>query len=221
MTRTVIFDLDGTLADTSGDLIAAANHCFRAMGAGNTLDPIQDTDTAVRGGRAMLTLGLTRLGRFSAEEVDRWFPEFLNAYAQNIDNHTTIYPGAMEAVERLRADGLRVGICTNKPEGLAEQLLTSLGIRGAFHSLIGADTLPVRKPDPQPFIASVEQAGGDPARSCLIGDTITDLNTAAAAGRPCVLVTFGPAGRSVEELKPDALLDHYDHLDRLMDQLLD
>lgn len=221
MTRTVIFDLDGTLADTSGDLIAAANHCFRAMGAGNTLDPIQDADTAVRGGRAMLTLGLTRLGRFSAEEVDRWFPELLNAYAQNIDSHTTIYPGAMEAVERLRADGLRVGICTNKPEGLAEQLLTNLGIRGAFHSLIGADTLPVRKPDPQPFIASVEQAGGDPARSCLIGDTITDLNTAAAAGRPCVLVTFGPAGRSVEELKPDALLDHYDHLDRLMDQLLD
>ncbi len=214
--RTVIFDLDGTLADTSGDLIAAANARFRALGLGDVLDPVRDASVAFRGGRAMLKEGFRRTGTHGPEEVDRQYPPFLEAYAEAIDVHTRLYPGAMAAVEALRAEGYAVGICTNKPEGLAETLLARLGVREAFGSLIGADTLPVRKPDPEPLIEAVRRAGGDPRRACLIGDTVTDRETARAAGAPCVLVTFGPEGRGVAELAPEAPLDHFDDLPRVV-----
>ncbi|QJF50834.1 HAD-IA family hydrolase [Roseobacter ponti] len=218
--RTVIFDLDGTLADTSGDLIAAANVCFREMGAGDLLDPARDAGTALRGGRAMLRLGLRRLDRANEEAtVDRYYPVLLEAYADAIDVHTRLYPRAMEAVEALKASGIGVGICTNKPEGLAETLMQRLGVRGAFGSLVGADTLPVRKPDPEPLFEAARRAGGHPERCILIGDSDTDRNTARAAGVPCVLVTFGPAGGDMAALEPDALMDDYADLPGLVARL--
>lgn len=219
--RTVIFDLDGTLADTSGDLIAAANHCFRDMGLGDVLDPVGDAVTAFHGGRAMLTLGLTRVAHEDvAGQIERYYPVLLDAYGGAIDLHTTLYPGAMEAVAALRDAGYAVGVCTNKPEGLAQTLLTRLGVRDAFASLVGADTLPVRKPDPEPFREAVRRAGGDPARACLIGDTDTDRETARAAGVPSVLVTFGPAGTSVADLLPEALIGHFDELPGVVRRLI-
>ena len=211
--RTVVFDLDGTLADTSGDLIAAANACFRAMGEGDLLHPVADAGTALRGGRAMLRLGLDRLGRALDEaEVDRQYPLLLQAYEGAIDTHTTLYPGAMDAVEDLRTAGYKVAICTNKPEGLARLLMTRLGVLDAFGSLIGADTLPVRKPDPEALRETVRRAGGDPGRCVLVGDTETDRETSRAAGVPSILVTFGPAGQGVADLAPEALLGCYTEL---------
>lgn len=224
--RTVIFDLDGTLADTSGDLLAAANSCFDAMGMAVRLEPKADAGTALRGGRAMLSLGIERETGQAAQAalLDAQYPALLRAYEQAIDVHTVMYDGAMDAVERLRSDGFAVGICTNKPEYLAEILMTKLGVRDAFGSLVGADTLTVRKPDPEPFFEAVRRAGGDAARSCLIGDTITDHSTARAAGVPSVLVTFGPgvnAGQAdIRALEPDALLDHFNELPALAVRLL-
>ncbi|MDW3222306.1 MAG: HAD-IA family hydrolase [Paracoccaceae bacterium] len=219
--KTVIFDLDGTLADTSGDLIAAANQCFRQMGEGDVLDAKADAGTALRGGRAMLRLGMTRLGR--AEDVatiDQYYPVLLEAYGAAIDVHTQLYPRAMDAVEQLKINGYGVGICTNKPEGLAEILLQRLGVRGAFGALVGADTLPVRKPDAEPLYEAARRAGGDPMKCVLIGDSDTDRNTAKAAKVPCVLVTFGPAGGDMAALSPEALLQDYADLPQIVDRLL-
>jgi phosphoglycolate phosphatase len=218
--RTVIFDLDGTLADTSGDLIAAANACFRALGEGDVLDPHADRLTAFHGGRAMLRLGFARLGRGGEAEVDAAYPQLLTAYEAAIDRQTTLYPGAAEAVETLVRAGFRTGICTNKPERLAEILLGRLGVRTLFGSLVGADTLPVRKPDPAPYRLAVERAGGAVARSMLVGDTDTDRRTAQAAGVPVALVTFGPEGRGVSRLAPEALLDHFRDLPALAGRLV-
>ncbi|MEP5760989.1 MAG: HAD-IA family hydrolase [Litoreibacter sp.] len=219
--RTVIFDLDGTLADTSGDLLAAANFCFRGLGHGDVLNA-QDAGAALRGGRAMLTLGFERLGlRFTNAEIDAQYPVLLKAYGDAIDHYTVIYPGAREAVARLRASGVKVGICTNKPEGLAETLMARLNFRAEFASLVGADTLPVRKPDPEPFFEAVRRAGGDPKNALLVGDTATDRNTSKAAGVPSVLVTFGPGDVDVQALRAEAYLDHYDDLDTIVARLLD
>lgn len=219
--KTVVFDLDGTLADTSGDLIAAANACFRDMGAGDVLDPVKDAATALRGGRAMLRLGMARLDRADdAATIDGYYPKLLKAYARDIDSHTTLYPGAMDSVATLKAAGYRVAICTNKPEALAHELLTRLGVLGEFHAMLGADTLPVRKPDPEHLFETARRAGGDPAQCMLIGDSDTDRNTARAAGVPSVLVSFGPAGGDMAALEPEALLDHYDDLHGIVVNLI-
>ena len=219
--KTVVFDLDGTLADTSGDLIAAANACFRDMGEGDVLDAKTDAGTALKGGRAMLRWGMERLGRADdAETIDRYYPMLLEAYGREIDTHTVLYPGAMEAVEALKAAGYRVAICTNKPEGLAHTLLTKLGVRDAFGAMVGADTLAIRKPDPEHRFETARRAGGDPALCLLVGDTNTDRETARAAGVPCVLVSFGPSGDDMAALGPEALLDHYDDLPDIVTRLI-
>lgn len=220
MRKCVIFDLDGTLADTSGDLIAAANLCFEGMGLTARLDPRADAGLALRGARRMLTEGLTRDDRYSEEQVDAWYPRFLDVYGQAIDVHTTLYDGAVEAVEALRAADYAVGVCTNKPEGLAETLLTRLGVRGLFGSMVGADTLPTRKPDVAPYWAAVDRCGGARGASLLVGDSDTDRKTAAAAGVPCVLVTFAPEGRAVLDLNPEAVIDHFDELTPTVTRLI-
>lgn len=218
---TIVFDLDGTLADTSGDLIAAANHVFRGRGLGDLLDPARDQATAFRGGRAMLRLGYERAGQGPVDDdVEAGYPVLLEAYGNALDTHTRLYPGAADAVARLSAAGYRTAVCTNKPEGLADTLLTRLGMRDAFGALVGADTLPVRKPDPAPLAEAVRRAGGRAGRAILVGDTVTDRETARAADIPCILVTFGPDGRAVASLEPDALLDAYGALDGVVAGLL-
>lgn len=219
MTRTVVFDLDGTLADTSGDLLAAANACFRGMGHGDLLTDA-DTLTAFHGGRAMLRLGFSRLGDWTEADVDAQYPVLLQAYAQDIDSRTRLYPGAIAAVETLRSQGFAVSICTNKPEALAQLLLQRLGVRDLFGALVGADTLATRKPDPAPYIAAVERAGGTVARSMLIGDTDTDRKTGLAVGIPVALVTFGPEGHGIARLAPEALLHHFDDLPAMAERMI-
>lgn len=218
--RTVVFDLDGTLADTSADLLASANACFEGLGHGALLGP-GDALTAFHGGRAMLRLGFSRLQTaWSEEDVSREYPKLLAHYAEGLDRETQLYPGAVAAVEALRRAGYATAICTNKPEGLAVELVRRLGITDLFGALVGADTFPVRKPDPLPYRAAVERVGGAMGRSLLIGDTQTDRDTARAAGVPIVLVTFGPEGEGVSRLSPDALLRHYDDLPVLVSQLI-
>jgi phosphoglycolate phosphatase len=220
-TATVVFDLDGTLADTAADLIAAANACFLARGMGRLLDPGADALTAFHGGRAMLALGYARAGQADAEALlGEDFPRLLRHYEENICVHTRLYPGAAGAVAALRTAGYRTAICTNKPEGLARQLLDALGVAAWFDALIGADTLPTRKPDPAPYVAAVTRAGGQVARSLLVGDTATDRETARAVGVPCLLVGFGPEGRAIERLEPQALIESYAELPARVGQFL-
>lgn len=219
---TVVFDLDGTLADTSGDLLAAANAVFRQWGHGDVLNHSTSIDrsTAMKGGRAMLRLGLDRLhGEVDEARVDAGYQPLLDAYGMSIAEQTYLFPGAAEAVDRLLAAGHQTAVCTNKPEALAQTLLSELGVRGLFGSLIGADTLPVRKPDPAPLRAAVAAAGGTMDGAVLIGDTVTDRATARNAGVPCVLVTFGPDGHGVADLAPEGMLDHYDGLEESLSRV--
>jgi phosphoglycolate phosphatase len=223
--RTAVFDLDGTLADTSADLVAAANACLAEAGVAARLDPVADAALAFAGGRAMLRAGFARAGLAATPAggeaaVAAAYPRLLAFYAAGIDRHTRLYDGAAEAVEALRQAGWAVAVCTNKPVDLAELLLARLGVRGLFDALVGAGSLPERKPDPAPFHAAVARAGGAPGRAFLVGDTETDLITARAAGAPVALVTFGPEGRGIARLAPDALLDRFADLPDLAARLV-
>ena len=216
--RAVIFDLDGTLADTSEDLLAAANYCFRDMGFGDLLGP-KDAGIALRGGRRMLTEGLRRVGAYDEAKVDQYYPLLLEAYDAEIAVHTKLYPGAVAAIEELLSAGIRIGLCTNKPEALADKLLQALGVRHWFEAMIGADTLPVRKPDPTPLQETARRLEAE--KYLLVGDSDTDRETARAAAVPCILVTFGPSGDDMASLAPEALLDDFAKLPDLALQILD
>ena len=217
MAGTVVFDLDGTLAETSGDLIAAANAVLARRGLG-ALDPVADAKIAGYGARAMLRAGYARASAgilIPPQAEDEDFPLVLDAYDAAIAVHSRLYPGLEAALARLDSEGFRLSVCTNKPEGLADKLLRELGVRDAFAALIGADTLPVRKPDPAPYRAAVMRAGGEVGASFLVGDTETDFKTARNSCVRVALVSFGPEGPEISRLKPDAMLDHYDALPEL------
>jgi len=218
--KNIVFDLDGTLADTSGDLIAAANFCFENMGYGPLLNQKTDKLTAFHGGRAMLRKGLEREKIiFDEEVIDSEYHVLLDYYSENIDKETYLYDGVLDALERLRNNGFNLGVCTNKPEDLAENLLRKLNIRDYFKAMLGADTLNVRKPHPRHLLETIKQIGGLPETSVLIGDTETDRRAAENANVTSILVTFGPEGMGIKRLKANGYLDHYDDLENVLAQL--
>ncbi len=222
--RGAIFDLDGTLADTAGDLLAAANAALAPRGL-PLLDPEADKPYAGRGGREMIRRSLALAGRdpLGAEETaltDAIYPELLTAYESRIAEETRLFDGVETCIEALLVSGWKVGVCTNKPERLALILLERLGVLGSFGAVLGADTLPVRKPDPEHFRETCRRIGADPARSVMLGDTRTDLDTARAAGVPVILTSFGFAAEPMDVLAPDHVIAHYreaaEALERLM-----
>lgn len=221
--RGAIFDLDGTLADTAGDLLAAANEAMAPHGL-PMLEPVADRAFAGRGGRAMILRALALAGRpeGGAAELaltDAIYPALLDAYEARIARETTLFEGVETCLATLARRGWRIGICTNKPERLAILLLDALGVRDRFAAVLGADTLHVRKPDPLHFTETARRIGAHPARSVMIGDTLTDLTTARRAGVPCVLTGFGFAAEPMADLAPEAVVAHFDELPAVLERL--
>jgi phosphoglycolate phosphatase len=201
----VAFDLDGTLADTAPDLAAALNHTLGALGRPG-VDPDSVRHLVGHGARALLRRALG-----DEELVEQGLPLYLDFYAANICVGTRCYPALEPAMDELAARGVKLAICTNKPERLTHLLVDALGWSGRFAAIVGADTLPVRKPDPLPLLEAIARAGGDGA-AAFVGDSITDAETARAAGVPFVAVSFGFSDRPVEALGADAVIDDYSEL---------
>lgn len=205
----VVFDLDGTLADTALDLAGALNHVLENMGR-SAIAPESVRQLVGHGARALLRKGLAVTGEAGEALVDAGYPAFLDHYAANICQHTRPFERLIQALDGLKRSNARIAVCTNKPEQLTSLLLAELGWQDRFDAVIGGDTLPVKKPDPAPLLAAIEQAGG--GRAVLVGDSITDADTARAAGVPFVAVSFGFSDRPASELGADAVIDHYDEL---------
>ncbi len=219
--KSIIFDLDGTLADTGHDLINAANQCFIQLGKGKLLCPETDKLTALKGGRALLSLGFKKLNVKPSEElINEQYSLLLIHYEGAIDTFTKLNDDVEMTLKTLIHYEWVLGICTNKPERLARILLNNLGILDKFEALIGADTYPFRKPDPQVLIKSIESVGGAMAKSILVGDTLTDYQTARNAQIPIILVGFGPPGSAYEDLDPDRVLMNFATLPALADALI-
>jgi len=207
--KTVVFDLDGTLADTAPDLTAALNHALGMLGRPPV--PAEDVRHMVgHGARALLRNGLAATGEVSEALVDQGFPIFLAHYEAHIADHSRPFPGVEQALAALEADGVRIAICTNKLEGLTHIFVRAMGWEGRFAAIVGGDTLPVRKPDPAPLLEAIARAGGGPA--AFVGDSITDTDTAKAAGIPCIALSFGFADRPAGDLGADRVIDHWDEL---------
>jgi len=205
----VVFDLDGTLADTSPDLTDALNYMLTQLGR-KPVPGAHVIEMVGRGMRNLMERALAATGPMTPALVEKALPIFLQYYAVHIADRSRPYEGVTVALDLLRARGAKLALCTNKPEQLARKLLAAFGWSERFASVVGGDTLPARKPDPASLREAIRQAGGGPA--VLVGDSIIDIQTAAAAGVPCVAVTFGFRDRPAKELGATALIDHFDQL---------
>jgi phosphoglycolate phosphatase len=212
----VAFDLDGTLADTAPDLAATLNHVLEALGR-PPVDPESVRHLVGHGARALLRRGLAATGETTEALVEQGFPIYLEHYAANICVGTQVYPHLEAALDGLAARGAKLAICTNKQENLTRLLVEALGWQDRFASLIGADTVGVRKPDPLPLREAISRAGG--GRGVFVGDSITDADTARAAGLPFVAVSFGFSDRPAEALGADAVIDDYAELIETLERL--
>jgi phosphoglycolate phosphatase len=208
----VVFDLDGTLADTAPDLIATLNVILGREGLPPV--PVEGANELIgAGARALVERGFEAGRReLTPAKSDALYRDFLAHYADNLCNESRLFPGVVPALDTLAAQGFRFAVCTNKIEAHSRRLLDALGISGRFAAICGRDTFAYFKPDPRHLTLTIEQAGGDPARSVMVGDSITDIATAKAAGIPVVGVTFGYTDRPVRDLEPDVAIDAYEEL---------
>jgi phosphoglycolate phosphatase len=205
------FDLDGTLLDTSVTLTRAVNHTLAL--AGRPPLELEEVRPMIGGGaKRTLERGLAKSGGCDPEDMRRLYPILLDYYGNNLSEGTVPYPGMTRALDRLQADGVRLGIVTNKFQRFATKLLDELGLLGRFAAVIGGDTMGKgnAKPSVAPVREMIARAGGGAA--AFVGDSIYDMLAAKNAGIPSIAVSFGFLAGPVEELAADAVIDHYDEL---------
>jgi phosphoglycolate phosphatase len=216
---TVVFDLDGTLVDTAPDLIAALNAILAREG----LSPVSyDAARPMIGGgaRTLMERGLAARGRALAKtEVDKLYADFVAYYAGHIADRSRPFPGVEAALDTLAERGYRLAVCTNKLERLSLRLLDALGLKSRFAAICGQDTFGVQKPDPTVLRRTIEAGGGTPDRAVMVGDSLTDIATARAAGIPVIAVDFGYSDAPVATFAPDRVISHYDRLVDTVDEL--
>ena len=206
----LIFDLDGTLADTSPDLLGATNAVLAARGR-PLLDLAHLRHLVGFGASALIHQAMEASGApVTEEEMPALVEIFLAYYRAHIADGTRLFPHVAETLDALKAQGARLGVLTNKPQELTDPLLPLLGLDGLFAAVYVAGRKPYTKPDPRIFHDVVTDLGGGPA--VMIGDSITDLNTARAAGAPCILMSYGFTPVPASELGADRVLDDFAQL---------
>jgi phosphoglycolate phosphatase len=215
---TLIFDLDGTLADTAPDLLGATNAVLAARDRpGLDLDHLRHM--VGFGAVALITQAMEASGApVAQEEMPPLIEIFLDHYRAHIADGTRLFPEVAETLAALKAGGAHLGVLTNKPQELTDLLLPRLSLGDVFTAVYGAGRKPYTKPDPRIFHDVVaEISAGGPA--VMIGDSITDLNTARAAGVPCILMSYGFTPVPAAELGADVVLDEFSGLPGALRQL--
>lgn len=212
MRGTIVFDLDGTLAETAPDIMATLNHLLVAEGLAAL--PLSAARSLVgAGARALLERGFKAAGQpLEPERLEALFQRFLIHYREHIADLSFLYPGVVDAMNALDQSGYRLAICTNKPEAHSLALLERLEVKSRFAFIAGRETFAFCKPDPRHLTETIRLAGGENARALLVGDSRTDVDTAKAAGIPVIGVTFGYTDVPMAELKPDRVITHFDAL---------
>jgi len=208
----LVFDLDGTLADTAPDLIGALNRLLDREGL-ERVAPHSARALVGAGARALIERGFAANGvALAAPRLDALVADFLLDYQARIADESRLFPGAQAALERLGKANYALAVCTNKPEPLARLLLEKLGVADRFHAICGRETFPICKPDGRALLLTIDAAKGDPARAVMVGDSKTDVDAAKNAGVPVTAVDFGYTDRPVSEFGPDRIISHFDEL---------
>jgi phosphoglycolate phosphatase len=219
MPPALIFDLDGTLVDTAPDLLGALNAILLREGR-RAVDHADLRHLVGYGARRMLAEAFTMTG---GPVDEARLPGLIDDYIAHYRKHVAVasrpFPGVEETLAALRARGVKLGVLTNKPQELTDLLLPALGLDTYFDAIHGAGRYSYNKPDARVLHHVVEELGGGPAM--MIGDSITDVETARAANVKVILVSFGYTPEPAHALGADAVVDHFADIPDTVMRLLD
>jgi phosphoglycolate phosphatase len=214
----VLFDLDGTLIDSVGDVADALNKTLAELGRA----PLRHkfVETLVGGGaRVLMERALEASGGPSDQPMEQLLASYLAHYRAQPAKLTTIFPGVPESLAALKKAGFRLAICSNKPHEMCVLVLRALKLDHFFDAVTGGDNVPKRKPDGDHCRETLRRMGAEDASAIFIGDSATDFAAARNAGLPIVLVKFGYSEMPIAEMEPDGLIGHFDELLPLLGRL--
>jgi len=200
----LIFDLDGTLIDSRLDLANAVNAARRHMG----MEALENERVYSYVGNGAPVLIRRALGEQATEAELREALEFFLEYYRDHDlDHTTLYPGVRQSLDRLRDSGKRMAVLTNKPVRMSRNIVDGLGVGGYFFQVYGGNSFEFKKPNPIGIEALMKEAGLGRESTIMIGDSSVDVQTARNAGVPCCGVTYGFQPESLADPAPDLKVD--------------
>ncbi len=215
----VLIDLDGTLVDSVPDLTFCVDEMMKELGmpvCGEARVRTWVGNGVERLVRRALTDSL--VGEPDEELFQRAYPIFLRLYAENTSGRSRLYPGVREGLDYLRESGFKLGCVTNKAEQFTLPLLEAMGIRDYFAIVVSGDSLQEKKPHPLPLLHAAEFFGVEPANALMLGDSMSDVKAARAAGFNVVCMSYGyNHGIDIREANPDAVLDSMAELGTLLE----
>lgn len=206
-----IVDLDGTMVDTVGDFVVALSAVLAEFGLPG-VDRAFVALTVGKGSEHLIRSTLAHAGA-DAGLYEAAMARYQHHYRAINGQYSTVYPGVVEGLDRLSAQGLKLACLTNKPTAFALALLQEKGLAGYFSQVFGGDAFERRKPDPLPLLKTCEALASLPANTLMIGDSSNDAQAARAAGCPVVLVSYGyNHGQPVRAVDADDMIDRLDQL---------
>jgi phosphoglycolate phosphatase len=217
----VLIDVDGTLVDSVPDLAYCVDEMMKQ------LDMPTHGEAKVRnwvGNGVERLVRRALIGKLEGEPdealYDRAYPVFLELYSENTSKRSCLYPGVKEGLEYLKGEGYKMGCVTNKAAQFTQPLLKDLGVSDYFSIIISGDTLPEKKPDPMPLLHAAKFFNVTPEQALMIGDSISDVKAARAAGFHIVCMTYGyNHGVDIRDANPDGVMDSMAELPELLDKL--
>jgi phosphoglycolate phosphatase len=203
----VVFDLDGTLADSAPDIHYSLNAVLNQRGL-NSIELSSVTLMIGGGPELLIRRALDELGAAAeAGEIAELTEEFESAYLQHGNALTKLFPGALECIARLDGHDIPIGLCSNKPEHICDQLLADLEIRKFFVAIQGSGTGLPKKPRPEPLLVILDRLGAKPGQALYVGDSSTDVETARAGEVPVALVKHGYTSEPAATLGADWVVE--------------
>ncbi|QYZ65913.1 MAG: phosphoglycolate phosphatase [Gammaproteobacteria bacterium (ex Lamellibrachia satsuma)] len=217
--KMILIDVDGTLVDSVPDLAYCVDEMMKQLGR-----PVWGEERV----RDWVGNGVERLtrraliGQLDGEpdeaDFDKAYPIFLELYAENTSKRSLLYPGVREGLDYLKSAGYQLGCVTNKAAQFTIPLLKSLGVHDEFDIVISGDTLAKKKPDPMPLLHGAEHFGVDASDAMMLGDSVSDVKAARAAGFQIVCMSYGyNHGVDIREANPDAVIDSMAEIQGLLE----
>ena len=222
---TILFDLDGTLADTAPDLLTAHNHVMKKFGyQTKNIDEIRNYvghGAAVMIGKSIWSSARKELSKISDQKIkDDMTSEFLNFYKENIVVKSKLINGVYEFLKWAKSNNISMGVCTNKQVNLAVDFLRKIKIYDFFEYVAGRNTFDYCKPDPRHLTSTIEIMNGDIKKSIMIGDSENDAEAAKSAGIPMILLEDGYTEKKTEQIHHDHLIKDYVGIEKIISNYL-